>query len=49
PDNQFIPMLKALSAKDALNEYTQTIGSALYACPGGCKKGEYIAQRLLES
>jgi hypothetical protein len=31
------------------NEYTQTIGSSLFACPGGCKKGEYIAQRLLES
>lgn len=49
PDRQFVPMLKALAAKDALNEYTQTIGSSLFACPGGCKKGEYIAQRLLES
>ncbi|WP_249712416.1 Dyp-type peroxidase, partial [Bacillus cereus] len=49
PDRQFVPMLKALVAKDALNEYTQTIGSSLFACPGGCKKGGYIAQRLQES
>ena len=48
PDRQFVPMLKALAAKDALNEYTQTIGSSLFACLGAVK-GEYIAQRLLES
>ncbi|XYJ24237.1 Dyp-type peroxidase [Bacillus velezensis] len=41
PDRQFVPMLKALAAKDALNEYTQTIGSSLFACPGAVKRRIY--------
>jgi len=42
PDKSFIPMLQLVSRKDALNEYTQHIGSAMFACPGGIRKGEYI-------
>ncbi len=49
PDEQFIPMLKALSERDILNEYAKHIGSAMFACPGGIKKGEYVGQKLLES
>ena len=48
PDQQFIPMLRLLSDKDALNEYTKHIASAMFACPRGIKKGEYIAQALFE-
>ncbi|RDI45918.1 iron uptake transporter deferrochelatase/peroxidase subunit [Falsibacillus pallidus] len=48
PDKQFIPMLKLMSQKDKLNEYTKHIGSALFACPGGIKKGQYMAQGILE-
>jgi deferrochelatase/peroxidase EfeB len=48
PDKQLIPMLRLLSRKDALNEYTKHIGSALFACPRGVRQGEYIAQSLLE-
>ncbi|RLQ95550.1 iron uptake transporter deferrochelatase/peroxidase subunit [Falsibacillus albus] len=48
PDKQFIPMLKLMSQKDKLNEYTKHVGSAMFACPGGIKKGGYVGQRLLE-
>ncbi|MBT2253867.1 iron uptake transporter deferrochelatase/peroxidase subunit [Priestia megaterium] len=48
PDTQFIPMLKVLSQQDKLNEYTKHIGSAMFACARGIRKGEYIAQSLLE-
>ncbi|GGE35000.1 deferrochelatase [Pullulanibacillus camelliae] len=49
PENSFLPKLKALGKLDALNEYTQHIGSAMFAIPRGMKKGEYIAQALFES
>jgi deferrochelatase/peroxidase EfeB len=49
PDQQFLPMLKLLSQQDKLNEYTKHIGSAMFACPRGIRKGEYIAQSLLDS
>ncbi|WP_042348745.1 iron uptake transporter deferrochelatase/peroxidase subunit [Bacillus massiliigorillae] len=49
PDKQFVPMLKKLSQIDMMNEYIKHIGSAMFACPGGIKKGEYVAQRLFES
>lgn len=48
PAKQFLPMLKKMSLQDRLNEYTKHVGSALFACPRGVQKGEYIAQGLLE-
>jgi deferrochelatase/peroxidase EfeB len=48
PDDSLIPMLRLLSERDTLNEYTQHIASAMFACPRGIKKGEYIAQSLFE-
>ena len=32
---QFVPMQKALARSDALNEYIEHTGSALFACPPG--------------
>ncbi|SDM84494.1 deferrochelatase/peroxidase EfeB [Fictibacillus solisalsi] len=49
PAEQFIPMLKKMSKADKLNEYTQHIGSAMFAMPRGIKKGEYIGQPLFDS
>lgn len=46
PQASFLPMLQLLSKKDALNEYTQHIGSALFACPHGIKPGDYLAHDL---
>ena len=32
---QFVPMQRALARSDALNEYVEHTGSALFACPPG--------------
>ena len=36
---QFVPMQRALAAKDGLNEYIEHTGSALFACPPGLADG----------
>ncbi len=48
PQTQFVPMQRALAANDAMMEYIQHTGSALFACPPGLRDGEYWGQRLLE-
>lgn len=35
PHRQFVPMQRALAARDALNEYIEHTGSALFGCPPG--------------
>ena len=37
----------ALAAKDALNEYIQHVGSAVFACPGGVSPGSFWGASLL--
>ena len=49
PQEQFIPMLKLMQSRDALNDYTSHIASAMFACPGGLREGQYIGQSLLEA
>jgi deferrochelatase/peroxidase EfeB len=48
PQTQFVPMQQALSANDAMREYIQHTGSAVFACPPGLREGEYWGQRLLD-
>ncbi|MCD1257405.1 deferrochelatase/peroxidase EfeB [Paenibacillus athensensis] len=48
PDEQFIPMLRLMQNQDKLNEYTSHIASAMFACPGGLREGQYLGQALLE-
>ena len=43
---QFVPMQQALAAKDALNEYVEHTGSAVFACPPGLRDGEHWGQDL---
>ncbi|MBB2912110.1 deferrochelatase/peroxidase EfeB [Streptosporangium becharense] len=43
----FIPIQRALAAKDLLNEYIQHVGSGVYACPGGVASGSYWGEALL--
>ena len=43
---QFVPMQRALAATDALNEYIEHTGSAVFACPPGVRPGEYWGQAL---
>ncbi|WP_422334833.1 iron uptake transporter deferrochelatase/peroxidase subunit [Rhodococcus sp. (in: high G+C Gram-positive bacteria)] len=46
PVEQFVPMQLNLSRHDALNEYIQHVGSAVFACPPGPADGEYWGQGL---
>ncbi|WP_433168939.1 Dyp-type peroxidase [Kribbella sp. CA-247076] len=44
---QFLPLLARLDAADALNEWTTTIGSAVFALPPGFQPGSWLAHKLL--
>ncbi len=44
---QFLPLLARLNAADALNEWTTTIGSAVFALPPGFQPGGWLGQELL--
>lgn len=46
----FIPLQKKLSATDALNEYIQHVGSAVYVVPPGVvKSGDWWGRALFEA
>jgi deferrochelatase/peroxidase EfeB len=48
PGNAFIPIQQRLAADDALNEYIQHVGSAIFAIPPGVPgAGRYIGDTLL--
>ncbi|MDN5894162.1 MAG: Dyp-type peroxidase [Nocardioides sp.] len=46
-DHQYVPIQRRLDELDLLNTWTTPIGSAVFAIPPGCRKGEYLAQSLL--
>jgi dye decolorizing peroxidase len=45
--SQFLPILTRLDAADALNEWTTTIGSAVFVIPPGFQPGGWLGQKLL--
>ena len=45
----FVPLQKAMSAHDAMNEYLRHTSSGLYAVPPGISEGQYLGQQLFES
>lgn len=47
PDS-FVKVQTNLGAQDKMNEYVKHVGSGLFACFGGVKKGEYLGQKLFE-
>ncbi|WP_211357330.1 iron uptake transporter deferrochelatase/peroxidase subunit [Nocardioides rubriscoriae] len=47
PDTQFIPVQQAMASTDAMMEYLEVTGSALFAVPPGVGPGEYVGQGLL--
>jgi deferrochelatase/peroxidase EfeB len=47
PGAQFVPMQRALANNDAMSEYLEHTGSAVFACPPGLDAGEAWGQRLL--
>ncbi|TBL80015.1 iron uptake transporter deferrochelatase/peroxidase subunit [Paenibacillus thalictri] len=46
PRSQFVPMQQRLAKADALNEYISHLGSALFACFPGVKRGGFIGEQL---
>jgi deferrochelatase/peroxidase EfeB len=44
---QFISLQQKLGSEDALNEYIQHTGSALFACPPGLSPGDHLGDDLL--
>ena len=46
PRTHFIPIQTKIGFGDALSEYVQHTGSALFAVPPGIAQGEYVGQAL---
>jgi len=46
PRAQFIPMQTKLARGDLLNEHTEHIGSAIFACPPGAGRGGFVGEGL---
>jgi deferrochelatase/peroxidase EfeB len=49
PRRQFVPLQDDLARKDALNEYIQHVGSALFAIPPGTTPDTHIGHPLLDA
>jgi deferrochelatase/peroxidase EfeB len=49
PRAQFVVLQSRLAGDDALNEYIQHQGSAVFAVPPGVRQGGYIGQELFET
>ena len=49
PRTGFITIFDKMSKIDALNQFTTHVGSAVFACPPGVRKGEYIGKTLFET
>ena len=49
PDQHFIPLRTNLARNDAMNEYIQHTGSAIFAVPPGVAEGDYIGRTLFET
>jgi deferrochelatase/peroxidase EfeB len=45
-EKHFIPIQRALSGNDRMNEYVKVIGSGAFACPPGLKPGQYWGHQL---
>ena len=46
PRTGFSKIFEPMSKLDLLNQYATHVGSAVFACCGGIREGEYIGQRL---
>jgi deferrochelatase/peroxidase EfeB len=49
PRTGFIKIFDRMAKFDMMNQFVTNTGGALFACPGGVRKGEYIGQRLFET
>ena len=48
PVTQYVPMQTRIARLDAMQEYLQHTGSALFAVPPGAAPGEFIGQHLFD-
>jgi deferrochelatase/peroxidase EfeB len=48
PEKQFVALQRKLGVHDALNEYIQHVGSAVFAVPRGIEPGGYVGEGLLD-
>ncbi|MFI9307782.1 iron uptake transporter deferrochelatase/peroxidase subunit [Streptomyces triculaminicus] len=48
PLKGFTPVQRKLDRGDGLSRFLRHESSGLFAVPGGCERGEYVGQRLLE-
>jgi deferrochelatase/peroxidase EfeB len=48
PRRQFIPIQRRLAGTDALNRHIEHVGSAIFACPPGARRGGFVGQGLFE-
>jgi deferrochelatase/peroxidase EfeB len=48
PEKQFVALQRKLGVHDALNEYIQHVGSAVFAVPRGIQPGGYVGEGLLD-
>jgi deferrochelatase/peroxidase EfeB len=46
PATQYIPMQTRLARSDAMMEYIQHTGSALFAVPAGVREGGFVGEAL---
>ncbi|HEY2617506.1 MAG TPA: Dyp-type peroxidase [Acetobacteraceae bacterium] len=49
PRTGFVRLFENMSKIDALNQFTTHVGSALFACPGGVREGQFLAQELFDA
>jgi deferrochelatase/peroxidase EfeB len=48
PATGFVALQRRLAASDSLNEYIRHTGSAVFACPPGAQRGDYVGSGLLQ-
>ena len=46
PRLAFIPIQRRLASGDALNQHSQHLGSAIFACPPGARRGDFVGAGL---
>ena len=49
PRTGFVRLFENMSKIDALNQFTTHVGSGLFACPGGVREGQFLAQELFDA
>lgn len=49
PRTGFVKIFERMSKFDMMNQFVTHVGSGMFACPGGIRRGEFVGQRLFRS